>query len=351
MFHQISKHAIRHNSNLSIEPLKIAFFGSDRFSVASLCKLDEYRRANPNIIESIHVITRRIKPTGRDLKNLIELPVGKFANDLNIPIIRTDSAQEINNLPIEFNLIIAVSFGKLIPGKFIFRSKYGGLNVHPSLLPKYSGSSPIQYALLNDDKYTGCTIQTLHPTKFDQGEIILQSEKIPVLDDDNYNSLVSKLGPIGGELLVKVIKLKSFISQKKFESIEQYSMASKISKTMSEIIWDSYSARKIKRRFDALGPLFCFINVKIKRKKTVIEEKRRVILSDISEIRDPKLNVPLKEVGEFTVTTDGLIVKAIEGYVRVEKVKLEAQNEDTPQAFINGFTKRVGKDMPKLFIN
>ena len=109
--------------------------------------------------------------------------------------MRADTSQEITQLSEQylFNLVIAVSYGRLIPSTFIQHCKYGGLNVHPSLLPKYSGSSPLQYALLNDDKFTGCTVQTLHPTKFDHGDIIIQSSEIPILDDDNSVSLFKNL--------------------------------------------------------------------------------------------------------------------------------------------------------------
>lgn len=131
-------HYRRYISQSTHDPLKIAFFGSDNFSVASLNKLIQYQKKNPDKVDSVHVITRSLKPQGRYMKTVQDLPVGKFSSQQGLSIMRADTSQEIRQLSEQylFNLVIAVSYGRLIPSTFIQHCKYGGLNVHPSLLPK-----------------------------------------------------------------------------------------------------------------------------------------------------------------------------------------------------------------------
>ncbi|EMG47075.1 FMT1 Methionyl-tRNA formyltransferase [Candida maltosa Xu316] len=332
------------------DPLKIAFFGSDTFSVASLGKLVQYQKTNPTKIDSIHTITRNLKPKGRGMKTVEDLPIGNLANSLGIPVLRADNSSEILDIlkSQHFNLVIAVSYGKLIPAQFIQECKYGGLNVHPSLLPKYSGSSPLQYALLNDDKTTGCTVQTLHPTKFDHGEIIVQSDEIPINETDNLSTLFDKFGGIGSDLLVKSIDEGLFVNPVPVQNEYKYSLAPKIPKSKSQILWDQLSARQIKRMYDALGPLFTFLNVNLRKKRKVIQEKQRVILSEITESTGDE--VELANPGDFVLNKDGLIIKAKDGNVIAKLVKMQAQSEESPESFIGSYNKKVG-DTPKQFIN
>ncbi|KAI5965823.1 FMT1 [Candida pseudojiufengensis] len=338
--------AIRH------DPLKIAFFGSDKFSVASLRKLLDLKSSTNEVIEDIKVITRTIKPTGRYMKKYEELPISKYALENKIPVLRADSSQDIlklldNNT---FNLTIAVSFGKLIPSKFLESCTYGGLNVHPSLLPKYSGSSPIQHAIMNDDQTTGVTVQTLHPTKFDHGRIISQSDEVPILND-NYRSLEYRLGAEGGELLKTCIKDSLFVEPQGIESSFKRSFAPKIDKTKRQILWNQYSARQIERLNDALGPLFTFIKVQTKSKGKLSQEIKRVILDRVKETKNENelWNLNLKQPGEFYLSEDKLYIKANNGYLTVGKLKLQTKSEETPVEFMKNYKKNIGK-MPQKFV-
>lgn len=350
----IFKRTISNQTCISYDPLKIAFFGSDLFSVSSLEKLTQYQITHPEKINNIHVITRSIKPTGRNLKNLIDLPIGTYSKNSNITILRADNKSEILDIlnHNQFNLAIAVSYGRLIPAEFIQSCKYGGLNVHPSLLPKYSGSSPLQFALLNDDKFTGCTVQTLHPTKFDHGEILLQTDEIPILDNDNISSLFEKFGKIGGDLLVKTIDQGLFINPNPISNNYQFSLASKINKSKSQALWDQLTSRQIKRLYDALGPIYTFINVNLVKKRKKFEEKQRIILSNIIESTNENyesINM-LKNPGDFTLGKEGLIIKTKNGNIVAKTIKMQAQSEESPELFIGSYKKKVG-DTYKQFIN
>lgn len=329
--------------------LRIAYFGSDDFSVQSLKALCQLQRTDPQHVSSLEVITRSIKRSGRNLKAFADVPVGTYAIANNIPVHRADSSQDIISLldSSNFNLAVAVSYGKLIPEKFLNEMKYGGLNVHPSLLPSYSGSSPIQYSLMNDDAYTGVSVQTLHPTKFDHGQIISQSEQIPIGHDEDFLSLRTKLADIGSKLLVETIQKGLFLNPQASESSSPYefSLAAKIKPLAREIDWGKLS-RQLQRLNHALGPIYSYIPKVNKEGKVV--EKLRIILNSVEPvISSPSL---LQKLGQFTEVDGRLIVKTSDGVIACDKVKLQYCAEETPKIFMEKLRKRVGHE-DHVFVN
>ncbi|KAI5958654.1 FMT1 [Candida theae] len=353
---RISLHPIARTSKRFIhfkhDPLNIAFFGSGDFSVSSLGKILELQKRCPEKISSVKVITRSLKPSGRYLKTLAELPISEFAKSHDIPILRADTSNEIIDLTQRnnFNLTIAVSYGKLIPAEFLNKCAYGGLNVHPSLLPKYSGSSPIQYALLNDDKTTGVTVQSLHPTKFDHGRIIAQSDELEVKNDDDFDTLSKRLAQEGGQLLSDVIEKGLFLTTSRLPNIYERSLAPKIDKSKSQALWKDYNARQIKRLNDAIGPVYTFINTRTKKKGQFVDEKKRVILSEVTELKDQHNMPQLRHPGDFSLIKEGLCIKCKTGYVVTRKIKLQTRGDESPEKFIGSYHKTVG-DAPPLFID
>ncbi|CAK9441287.1 uncharacterized protein LODBEIA_P51560 [Lodderomyces beijingensis] len=340
------------------DPLRIAFFGSDHFSVESLSKLKRFKDENPHVVDKLTVITRSIKPKGRYLKNLQELPVGQWACANEVSIERADSSEDIMRLTSVsldmFNLAIAVSYGKLIPSQFISQCKYGGLNVHPSLLPRYSGSSPIQYALLNDDKETGVTVQTLHPTKFDHGSIVAQSSAVEITDSDNYESLAIKLGRKGADLLVDVVSKGAFLNTRPLVNAYQRTLAPKISKSKSQALWQELSARQVKRVYDALGAVFTFLNVTVYRKGERVNEKQRILLRDVTELIETSVQGNLDDLsqsGDFKLLGDGLCIKAKDGYVIARRVQPQTKPDGSAEAFMKWYKKVASESSPRHFVD
>ncbi|EGV63968.1 Methionyl-tRNA formyltransferase [Yamadazyma tenuis] len=325
-----------------IKPLQIAFFGSDRFSVAALDHVLRLKAHTP-LIESVHVITRSIKPKGRKLVTYEDLPVGLFAASNGVSVLRADSPSEINRLldQFRFNLAVAVSYGQLIPSHFISAMQFGGLNVHPSLLPKYSGSSPIHYALINDDKFTGVSVQTLHPTKFDRGDILLQSQPVEIQDTDNYTSLESKLGDIGGEALTQVLNQGLYRETKPLVPQTKYSTAFKINTSMAQVKWDQTS-RQIRRLGDALGPLHTYVRCnpskKLNSKSPVY---KRVILEDLKEID----NGVYAELGVFSLdrATNTITAGTGDGALSIGSLTFECCKAEDANSFYKRFPKRTNK--------
>ncbi|KAK7943017.1 Methionyl-tRNA formyltransferase [Apiospora aurea] len=190
------------------DSLRILFCGSDEFSSASLRALHEEKERNPGLIESIDVVVRPGKRVGRGLKLMQHPTIRHVAETLGLPIHERDTFTNWE-MPPAINLIIAVSFGKLVPNRLLQAAKYGGLNVHPSLLPNLRGPAPLHHALLRQMDATGVSLQTLSPHEFDKGLVLVQSR-----DDDliqipprcTVPQLLELVTPVGAQMLVQGLR-------------------------------------------------------------------------------------------------------------------------------------------------
>ncbi|KAI1004815.1 hypothetical protein K3495_g3401 [Podosphaera aphanis] len=205
------------DSNLKIsKPLRILFCGSDNFSVASLRAIErDFRKDHQSLIKSIDVLCRPGKPVGRGLKKIVEAPIKAAAHELGLRVHERDSfsgwdlPQPENE---KINLIIAVSFGLFIPSRILQSVEYGGLNVHPSLLPNLRGAAPIHHTILAGLKFTGVSLQTLHDKSFDRGVILDQTRphlEIPPLC--TYTQLINLLSPVAAQMLSQGLHQRLFI--------------------------------------------------------------------------------------------------------------------------------------------
>jgi len=153
------------------------------------------------------VITQPDRPKGRGLK-IVEPPVKELAKKYGIPVHQPEKIKDPSAIDlvkkIGPDLIIVVAYGKILPKEIIDAPKFGSINVHASLLPKYRGAAPVQCALLYGDKETGITIMRVAEA-LDSGDIILQ-EKVPIEIIDNTGTLTKKLFAVGAELLIKAVE-------------------------------------------------------------------------------------------------------------------------------------------------
>lgn len=176
---------------------KFVFFGSSQFSVYLLDSLKE-KGWIPSLI-----VSTPDKPQGRKLV-LTPTPVSMWAKENNIPLITPPSLKveipELNG----FDLFIVASYGKIIPQAILDMPKDGVLNIHPSILPKYRGPSPIQSAILDDDKNTGVTIMKLDAL-MDHGPIVTQ-EKIAIKEWLPLFEMKKIMAEKGADLLVHNFK-------------------------------------------------------------------------------------------------------------------------------------------------
>lgn len=188
------------------QKINFAFFGTPDVSSETLEILK-----NNGYLPSL-VITSPDKPQGRKML-LTSSSVKNWAMENNIPFLQPEKIDEdfTNKLSKEnFDLFIVVAYGKILPEKFINIPKFGSINIHYSLLPKYRGASPVESAILNGEKETGVSIQKME-YKMDSGPIIAL-EKTEILPDENSVELRKRLIKIGAHLLIK--KLPDFINEK-----------------------------------------------------------------------------------------------------------------------------------------
>ena len=176
--------------------MKVLFFGTPLFSEIVLKKLIEKH-------EVIGVVCQPDKPANRG-KKLKSPEIKKLAESMGVIVYQfdrlKDNLETIKN--IDCDIFVTASYGKILPKELLDMKLC--INVHPSMLPKYRGATPIQTALLNGDKKTGVTIMKTD-VGMDDGDIILQKE-VEILDADDYNSLMPKLADDGAELLLQALE-------------------------------------------------------------------------------------------------------------------------------------------------
>ena len=182
--------------------LNILFMGTPDFAEESL---EAVYNAGHNILG---VVTNIDKPKGRGMK-MVASPVKEFAISKNIPVYQpekvrnnTEFIEQIASL--KPDVICVVAYGKILPKEILDIPRLGCINVHGSLLPKYRGAAPIQWAVLNGDKTTGITTMYMGEG-MDTGDMILKQE-VEIGDNETTGELWDRLSKIGSELLVKTLE-------------------------------------------------------------------------------------------------------------------------------------------------
>jgi len=185
-----------------MKPLRILFMGTPDFAVPVLNALIE----GPDTV--IGVICQPDRKRGRG-KKLMPPPTKVIAQEAKVPVlqptnIRTDTfLEEIRALTPD--LIVVAAYGKILPGNLLNLPPMGTINVHGSLLPKYRGAAPIQWALINGEKETGITIMQMDEG-MDTGDILLQAT-LAITDTDTAGTLFDKMAKLGGKTLLEAITL------------------------------------------------------------------------------------------------------------------------------------------------
>ena len=281
------------------------------------------------IIESQHdlvaIISNPPKPMGRK-KILKYTDVGKFALDNNIKLIELDSFddQKIYREVVSLNvdLFVVVAF-KILPKKYIGIPKFGAINIHASLLPKYRGAAPIQWALMNGDAFTGVSIFQIEK-KVDTGKIILQ-ENIKIENEDNFETLSIKLSELGGEVLIKSLDM---LAKGKINLIiqdnSQSTRAPKIDKDMLKIDW-SWPGEKINNWVRGLSPYPAMYTVYKEKKIKIFKVK---LLKEVSNSRPGKIEI---------IDSKRLIIHSKNYMVSILELQQEGKKRLKVEDFLKGF--------------
>jgi methionyl-tRNA formyltransferase len=231
-------------------PLRIIFMGTAELSCASLEKL-----AVDNHVSVLAVVTQPDKPKGRNLK-LTPSPVKILAEKLNVPVLQPLKARDeqfISELRgLKPDLMVVVAYGQILPQTILDLPQFGCLNVHTSLLPKYRGAAPIQWAIANGEPETGVTIMKMD-VGLDTGPI-LSTRRTPILPADDSQILHDRLAQLGAELLVETIP--NYVAgkiQPQPQPATGSTYAAKIKKEDGKIDWNQ-SATQIWNRLRAFTP-------------------------------------------------------------------------------------------------
>lgn len=239
----------------------IIYCGTADFAIPPLKILIE------NNFNILLIITQIDQPKGRGMK-LQPPPVKEFAIKNNLNYIQPENLKEPSFLEkikqLQPELIIVSAYGKILPSELLNLPKYGCINIHASLLPKYRGAAPIQAAILNGDSSTGISIMKMNE-KMDEGDIIMQ-EEIKLTGKETAPILSNQLSELGAILLLKAIEL---ISKNKVQYLPQdhskATYARKIKKEDGKIDWN-YTAHYIERMIRAYQPwpsAYCYYKGKV----------------------------------------------------------------------------------------
>ncbi|USS91138.1 methionyl-tRNA formyltransferase [Fructilactobacillus carniphilus] len=178
---------------------KVVFMGTPQFSVPILRSLNEHYDVEA-------VVTQPDRPVGRKRK-LTASPVKQTAEELGVPVLQPEKLggspelQQVIDLAPDF--IVTAAYGQFLPTKLLQAAQIAAVNVHGSLLPKYRGGAPVQYAIMNGDAETGVTIMYM-VKEMDAGDILEQAA-VPITDHDDTESMFQKLSIVGRDLLLDTL--------------------------------------------------------------------------------------------------------------------------------------------------
>jgi methionyl-tRNA formyltransferase len=239
---------------------RIVFMGTPEFSVPALKGLS---RSGHRVLQ---VVTQPDRPRGRG-KTVVFPPVKSAALELGCPIIQPQSVRTPDfyeaMTALDPDLLVVVAYGHVLPQRILSIPKLGALNIHASLLPRYRGPAPIQWAVINREKETGITLM-LMDKGLDTGDI-LSSASIPVLSDDTSGSLHDRLALLGADLLIQTLNYYEVHRKNATPQVHaQASYAPLLRKEDGHLDWRQ-SANILEARIRGLTPwpgAFCFHNGK-----------------------------------------------------------------------------------------
>ena len=308
---------------MSNKSIKIIFFGNTEFSNPVLLKCAQ----SYNVCS---VVTNPSKKMGRGQK-LVDTPVKILSNDHNLEVIECDNLLDkefVKKLEdINPDLFVVVAY-KILPKSLLSIPKYGAINLHSSLLPKYRGAAPIQRAMLNHEKTTGVSTFLIEP-RVDTGKILEQAQ-CDINDSDDYGSLSVKLSNIGADLVVSSIE--KYLTKEIKPYLQDESLVTLAPKIMKEeflINWDK-TASDIHAQVKAFSPYpgaYTFLNGK----------RIKFFKSELIN------NQSSRQPGEVdNITNDFFDIACSVGFLRVYKVQMEGKKMMPAKDFILGMPTLKG---------
>ena len=306
--------------------MRIIYMGTPDFAKESLEAI--YNAGH----EILAVVTNPDKPKGRGMK-MMESPVKQYAVEKGLKIYQPEKVKNNTQFIEEMkelkpDVICVVAYGKILPKEILDIPSKGCINVHGSLLPKYRGAAPIQWAIINGEKTTGVTTMYMD-IGMDTGDMILKKE-IAIGENETTGELWERLAKIGAELLVETLQKIEDGTAPRIPQGEQFTMAPMLNKEMSKIDWENKSAEQIKNLVRGLNPImgtYSYIN----------EKKVKFWKVEIAKELPNNKNIENCENGTviYSNSKDGLYIKAKDGIIKV----IEIQGENAKRMNVNDFLR------------
>lgn len=299
--------------------MKLIYMGTPEFAVNALAALADAGH------EIIAVFTQPDKAKGRS-KALVPTPVKEKAMELSIPVYQPEKLREEENVRLIQDLnpdvIVVAAYGQILPVSILEIPKYGCVNIHASLLPRYRGAAPIERSIIDGEQVTGVT--TMYMAKgLDTGDMIEKVE-VPILDTDTGETLREKLAGEGAKLIISTLeKIEAGTAERIPQNDEESNYAAMLTKEMGEIDFTK-SAVEIERLIRGLIPWPCAYtkidgkNVKIYKAKVVETEKQDAPGTII-------------EVAKKNFT-----IKCGEGALMIQSLQPEGKKQMDAVAYLNG---------------
>lgn len=314
--------------------MKIVFMGTPDFAVGTLEALIDAG------YEVVLAVTQPDKPKGRG-KEMQYTPVKECALKYDIPVFqprRVREAECIEELrKYDADIMVVVAFGQILPKEILEMCSYGCINVHASLLPKYRGSAPIQWAIINGEEVTGVTTMQMDEG-LDTGDILLKTE-IPIEPKETGGSLFDKLEEAGAKLCVETLEAlqnKTVTPVPQGETTTAY--AKMLDKQLGNIDWNK-AAIEIERLIRGLTPWpSAYTNWNEKVMKIWDAE----VSSIDAEMEDAKPGTIVK------VEKDAFFVQTGDGHLKVRELQIPGKKRMDAGAFLRGYQVKEGEVLKKI---
>ena len=304
---------------------KILFAGSGEFAANILKKMAESE------FKPMAIITQPDKLVGRR-QELSPSPAKIVAQKFDLKIyepksLKNTEAEEMIKV-LNPDLLIVADYGKIIPKNILDISKFGALNIHPSLLPLHRGAAPIQYTILEGDKKTGVTI-ILMDEEVDHGAIVTTADLNLEISNLIHTELLNKLAELGGDLLIKILPGWFSGEIKPIPQDESRATYTKILvREDGKINWQK-SAEEIERQiraFEGWPGTWCVWPDENK--------KIKILRAEIFE------NGQSGPAGQVSLSSSGeMLIVANKGVLKINEVQLEGKNKITGREFLRGYPK------------
>lgn len=312
--------------------MRVIFMGTPDFSVGTLEALIEAGH------EVVLAVTQPDKPKGRG-KSMQFPPVKEAALAHGIEVYQPVRVREqvcIDYLKkYEADIIVVVAFGQILPKEILDMPRYGCVNVHASLLPKYRGAAPIQWAVINGERVTGVTTMRMDEG-LDTGDMIMK-EEVVLEPEETGGSLFERLAQTGASLCVRTLAAvedgtATYTPQEHGEATH----TTMIKKQLGEIAWEK-PAQELERLIRGLNPwpsAYTHLNGRtLKIWKAAVAEQGQ------AERAEPGSVVEVRK--------DSILVQTGQGLLKLVEVQLEGKKRMTTDAFLRGFTIEAGTRLGK----